>query len=81
MTQKTENLQAIYDVPLKISAVLGSTKMTVQELLGCTQGTIVELDKQLGEAVDLYVNDKVIARGEVVLVGDKIGITLTEIVS
>ncbi len=79
MTQDT-SLKALHEVPLKVSAVLGNTKMTVEELLKCTQGTIIELEKQVGEPIDLYVNGKVIAKGEIVLVGEKIGITLTEIV-
>jgi flagellar motor switch protein FliN/FliY len=79
MTQDT-SLKALHEVPLKVSAVLGNTKMTVEELMKCTQGTIIELEKQVGEPIDLYVNGKVIAKGEIVLVGEKIGITLTEIV-
>ncbi len=75
-----DNFQTLQAVPLKVSVVLGSSKVTLEELLKWTQGTIVELDKQAGEPVDLYVNDKIIAKGEIVVVGEKIGITLTEIV-
>lgn len=71
--------QALNEVPLKISAVLGETNMTIEQLMKCTQGTIIELEKKVGDAVDIYVNGKIIAKGEIVIVGEKIGITLTEI--
>lgn len=75
-----QDLKTLNEVPLTVSAVLGTKNITVEELLKCTQGTIIELEKQVGEPVDLYVNGKIIAKGEIVLVGEKIGITLTEIV-
>ena len=75
-----KSFQALHEVPLKVSAILGTTNMTIEELLKCTQGTVIELEKQVGEPVDIHVNGKVIAKGEIVLVGEKIGITLTEIV-
>ena len=74
------SFKALNEVPLHLSAVLGKTKMTVEELLKCTQGTVIELEKQVNDPIEIYVNGKVIAKGEIVLVGDKIGITLTEIV-
>lgn len=74
-----QEFKALNDVPLKVSAVLGETSMTIEQLMKCTQGTIIELEKQVGEAVDIYVNGKIIAKGEIVIVGEKIGITLTEI--
>ena len=75
-----KSFQALHEVPLQVSAVLGTTNMTIEELLKCTQGTVIELEKQVGEPIDIHVNGKVIAKGEIVLVGEKIGITLTEIV-
>ena len=75
----TQDFKALNQVPLRVSAVLGETKMTVEEVLKLTQGTIIELEKKVGEPIDIYVNDKVIAKGEIVIVGEKIGITLTEI--
>lgn len=74
------SFKMLNDVPLKVSAVLGETTMTIEELLQCTQGTVIELEKKVGELIDIFVNGKIIAKGEIVLVGDKIGITLTEIV-
>jgi flagellar motor switch protein FliN/FliY len=73
------SFKALNEVPLKISAVLGETTMTVEEVLKFSQGTIIELGKKIGEPVDIYVNEKIIAKGEIVIVGEKIGITLTEI--
>ena len=81
MKEKNDtSLQALNEVPLKVSAVLGTTNMTIEELLKCTQGTVIELEKQVGEPIDIHVNGTIIAKGEIVLVGEKIGITLTEIV-
>lgn len=75
------DLEAIYDVPVTVSAVLGKTTMQVSQLLKLGRGAVVELDRRLGEAIDIYVNNRLVARGEVVLVeGDRLGITMTEIV-
>ena len=74
-----QDFKALNEVPLKVSAVLGEIKMTVEEVLKLTQGTVLELGKKVGEPIDIYVNDKIIAKGEIVIVGEKIGITLTEI--
>ena len=74
-------LEAVYDIPVQISAVLGRATMQVSQLLKLGRGAVVELDRKLGEAVDIYVNNRLIARGEVVMVEDnRIGITMTEIV-
>lgn len=75
-----DDLEAVFDVPVRISAVLGRTKMPVAELLEMDAGTIVELDRQVGEAIDIFVNSRLVARGEIVLVEDKLGITMTEII-
>ena len=75
-----DDLEAVFDVPVRISAVLGRTKMPVSDLLEMDAGTVVELDRQVGEAIDIYVNARLVARGEIVLVEDKLGITMTEII-
>lgn len=74
------DLKAVYDVPVTIKAVLGSTHMQIHQLLKLGRGAVVELDRKVGDAVDIYVNDRLVARGEVVIVEDKLGITMTEIV-
>jgi flagellar motor switch protein FliN len=74
------DLEAVFDVPVKISAVLGRAQMEVGELLRLGPGAVLELDRKVGEAIDLYVNNRLVARGEVVLVEDKLGVTMTEII-
>jgi flagellar motor switch protein FliN/FliY len=74
------DLEAVFDVPVQVSAVLGRSKMDVGELLKLGPGTVLELDRRVGEAIDIYVNDRLVARGEVVLVEEKLGITMTEII-
>jgi len=72
--------EAVYDIPVNVSAVLGKASMQVSQLLKLGRGAVVELDRKVGEAIDIYVNNRLVARGEVVVVDDKLGITLTEIV-
>ena len=74
------DLEAVFDVPVQVSAVLGRSKMDVGELLRLGPGTVLELDRRVGEAIDIYVNNRLVARGEVVLVEDKLGVTMTEII-
>ncbi len=74
------DLEAVFDVPVSISAVLGRTHMEVSELLHLESGDVIELDRKVGEAIDIYVNNRLIARGEVVLLEEKLGITMTEII-
>ncbi len=74
------DLEAVFDVPVQVSAVLGRTRMDVAELLKLGPGTILELDRKVGEAIDIFVNNRLVARGEVVLVEDKLGVTMTEII-
>src|SRR5258708_22322070 len=74
------DLEAVFDVPVNVSAVLGKSTMEVSKLLKLARGMVVELDRKIGEAIDIYVNDRLVARGEVVLVEDRLGITMTEIV-
>lgn len=73
-------LEAVFDVPVNVSAVLGRTHMDVGDLLKLGPGAVLELDRKVGEAIDIYVNDRLVARGEVVLVEDKLGVTMTEII-
>ncbi len=75
------DLDAVYDIPVTVSAVLGKATMQVSQLLKLGRGAVVELDRKLGEAIDIYVNNRLVARGEVVLVDDnRLGVTMTEIV-
>jgi len=74
------DLEAVFDVPVKVSAVLGRSRIEVAELLKLKAGAVVELDRKVGEAIDIYVNDRLVARGEVVLVEDRLGVTMTEII-
>lgn len=74
------DLEAVFDVPVRISVVLGRTKMPVANLLKMDIGTVVELDRQVGEAIEIYVNERLIARGEIVLVENRLGVTMTEII-
>lgn len=75
------NLEAVYDIPVTVSAVLGKSTMQVNQLLKLGRGAVVELDRKLGEAIDIYVNNRLVARGEVVMVDDnRLGVTMTEIV-
>jgi flagellar motor switch protein FliN len=74
------DLEAVFDVPVKVSAILGQSRMQVADLLRMTTGTVLELDRKVGEAIDIYVNNRLVARGEVVLVEDRLGVTMTEII-
>ncbi len=74
------DLEAVYDIPVQVSAVLGKTRMEVSHLLKLGRGAVVELDRKVGEAIDIYVNNRLVARGEVVVVEDRLGVTMTEII-
>ena len=74
------DLEAVFDVPVRISVVLGRTRVPVADLLRMDVGTVVELDRQVGEAVEIYVNDRLVARGEIVLVESRLGVTMNEII-
>ena len=75
-----EQLSAVYDIPVQLAAVLGKTTMPVSQLLRLGRGAVVELDRKVGEPVEIYVNNRLVARGEVLVVDDHLGITMTEIV-
>lgn len=74
------DLEAVFDVPVRVSVVLGRTKMPVSALLRMDTGTVIELDRQVGEAVEIFINERLVARGEIVLVENKLGVTMTEII-
>lgn len=76
----TRGLEAIFDIPVQVSAVLGKATMQVNQLLKLGRGAVVELDRKVGEAVDIYVNNRLVARGEVVIVDERLGVTMTEII-
>ena len=73
-------LEAVYDIPVQVSAVLGKSSMQVSQLLKLGRGAVVELDRKVGEAIDIYVNNRLVARGEVVIVDERLGVTMTEII-
>jgi flagellar motor switch protein FliN len=75
------NLHRILDIPLMLSAQLGSTRMLIKDLLQLGPGSIVELDKLAGEPLEVLVNERLVARGEVVMVNEKFGIRLTDVIS
>ena len=74
------DLAPVFDVPVSISAVLGRSTMSVAQLLQLQSGSVLELDRKVGEAIDIYVNNRLVARGEVVIVDDRLGVTMTEII-
>jgi flagellar motor switch protein FliN/FliY len=74
-------MELLMDVPLEVSVELGRSRMSIQSLLGLGPGSVIELDKVAGEPLDILVNGRLIARGEAVVVNDKFGVRLTDIVS
>ena len=74
------DLEAVFDVPVNVSAVLGKSHLQVSQLLKLGPGAVIELDRKVGEAIDIYVNNRLVARGEVVLVEERLGVTMTEII-
>ncbi len=77
----TRRLDLLLDVPLDVTVELGRSRMTIQDLLALGPGSVVELDKVAGEPLDILINDRLVARGEAVVVNDKFGIRITDIVS
>ena len=78
---QSRRLELLLDVPLDLSVELGRTRMSIQDLLNLSPGSVVELDKIAGEPLDILINDRLIARGEAVVVNDKFGVRITDIVS
>ena len=79
--EETKNLDLILDIPLTVTVELGRSKMLINDLLQLGQGSVIELTKLVGEPLEVLVNSKLVARGEVVVVNDKFGVRLTDIVS
>ena len=79
--RRERNLDLILDIPLRVTVELGRTKMVVSDLLNLGQGSVIELNKLAGEPMEVLVNDKLVARGEAVVVNEKFGIRLTDIIS
>jgi flagellar motor switch protein FliN/FliY len=75
-----EDLEQVFDVPVTVAAVLGSHRMPIGDMLKLQPGAVLELDRRVGEAIDIFVNDRLVARGEVVIVDEKLGVTMTEII-
>lgn len=75
------NIDFILDIPMSVTVYVGSTKMAIRDLLQLAQGSVIELDKLAGEPMEVMVNNKLVARGEVVVVNEKFGIRLTDVVS
>ncbi len=80
LPRSAKDLEAVYDIPVQVSAVLGKTTMQVSQLLKLGRGAVIELDRKVGEAIDIYVNNRLVARGEVVVVEERLGVTMTEII-
>jgi flagellar motor switch protein FliN/FliY len=79
-SRSAADLEAVFDVPVQVSAVLGRAKMDIGDLLRLGPGAVLELDRKVGEAIDIYINNRLVARGEVVLVEEKLGVTMTEMI-
>ncbi|HIJ77735.1 MAG: flagellar motor switch protein FliN [Desulfobulbaceae bacterium] len=77
----SQNLDFLLDIPLEITVELGHTKMIINKMLQLTQGSVVELDKAAGEPVEIFVNHKLLGKGEVIVVNERFGIRITEIIS
>ena len=78
--KSASDLAPVFEVPVYISAVLGRTNMSVAQLLKLGPGSVLELDRKVGEAIDIYVNSRLVARGEVVIIDERLGVTMTEII-
>jgi flagellar motor switch protein FliN/FliY len=80
MEKAASDLAPVFDVPVNISAVLGKANLSVADLLKLGAGSVLELDRKVGEAIDIYVNNRLVARGEIVVVDERLGVTMTEII-
>jgi flagellar motor switch protein FliN/FliY len=80
-SEAPQNLQFILDIPLQVTVELGRKRLLVHDLLQLSQGSVIELTKQIGEPFEVLVNQKLIARGEVVVINDKFGVRITDIIS
>lgn len=80
-TGGSQNLDFLLDIPLTVSVELGRSRMIINSLLHLTQGSVIELEKAAGETVEIYVNDKLLGKGEVIVVNERFGVRITEIIS
>jgi flagellar motor switch protein FliN/FliY len=78
--KSSSELEAVYDIPVQVTAILGRSSMQVNQILQLGRGAVIELDRKVGEPIDIFVNNRLVARGEVVVVEDRLGITMTEII-
>lgn len=76
-----EDLARLGDLPVRLTAVVGRAELDIGALLKMTPGSVLELDRRIGEPVDVFVNDRLVARGEIVMVDDRLGVTMTELIS
>lgn len=79
-SRTANDLETVFDIPVQVSAVLGKSRMQVSQLMKIGASTVIELDRKVGEAIDIYVNNRLVARGEVVVVDERLGVTMTEII-
>lgn len=80
IVRSATDLEAVYDIPVQVSAVLGKSHMQVSQLPKNGRGAVIQLDRKVGEAIDIYVNNRLVARGEVMVVDERLGVTMTEII-
>jgi flagellar motor switch protein FliN/FliY len=80
-TPNEKSIEAVYDIPVQVSAVLGRTVIPVSKLLSLSRGSLVELDQRVGDPIEIYVNNQLVAKGELIVVEERLGVSLTEIVS
>lgn len=80
LPRSAQDLEPVYDIPVRVKAVLGRSSMSVKDLTHLSRGAVIELDRKVGEAIDIFVNNRLVARGEVVVVDDRLGVTMTEII-
>ncbi|OGQ94841.1 MAG: flagellar motor switch protein FliN [Deltaproteobacteria bacterium RIFOXYD12_FULL_57_12] len=80
-TEDTRNLEFLFDIPLQVSVEVGRARILVKDLLQMREGYVIELEKLAGEPLDLYVNSRLVAKGEAVLINDKFGLRLTDVIS
>ena len=79
-TTDAEKAGAVYEVEVEVAAVLGTASMPISQILKLGRGAVVELNRKVGEAIELHANNRLVARGEIVVVDDRLGVTMTEII-
>ncbi|MBN9344029.1 MAG: flagellar motor switch protein FliN [Caedibacter sp. 38-128] len=79
-SQSSADLKAVYEVPVQVSAILGRANIPIKQILKLVPGSVIELDRKVGQSIDIYINNHLLARGNLVLIDDHFGITITEII-